>query len=226
VTRVKGISADFLPHVFDRFRQQDASSTRAHGGLGLGLSIVKYVVEMHGGSVDVFSEGTERGSVFTIRLPLNDMGEQRRLSAIAENGNRLESEEQLVGISILVIDDDEHAREMISAVLSDAGATVTTVATVGDAIEKVREEDFNVLVSDIAMPDEDGYVFLRQARALGIRTPALALTAYGSDSDKARALSAGFQAHLSKPVEPHEIVSTLARLAGLTGVEIQRSTER
>ncbi len=213
----KGISAEFLPHVFDRFRQQDGSSTRSHGGLGLGLSIVKYMIEMHGGVVMAYSAGPEKGAIFTLKLPLAETSEPRKQSALFQSASSRDSTDLtqgLDGMHVLVVDDDPDAREMVTALLCTVGATVRAASTVAEAIDELRARRFTVIISDIAMPGEDGYVLIRQARAMGISTPAVALTAYGAEEDKHRTLSAGYQAHLSKPVDPQDIISMLAKLAG------------
>lgn len=210
----KGISAEFLPHVFDRFRQQDGSSTRSHGGLGLGLSIVKYMIEMHGGVVTAYSAGPEQGAIFTLKLPLAETREPEKQSALFQTASPQDSTQGLEGMHVLVVDDDPDAREMLTALLCTVGATVRSASNVADAIDELRAGRFAVIVSDIAMPGEDGYVLIRQARAMGISTPAVALTAYGGEDDKQRSLSAGYQAHLSKPVEPKDIIAVLAKLAG------------
>ena len=216
----KGISSEFLPHVFDRFRQQDGSSTRTHGGLGLGLSIVKYMIEMHGGEVMAYSAGSEKGALFTLRLPLVETCEAKQQCALhPPTPDHNSSHQELDGVSILIVDDDADAREMVSAVLSTVGAVVRTAPSVADAIEELRARRFAVIISDIAMPEEDGYALIRRARAMGISTPAVALTAYGAEEDKHRTLAAGYQAHLSKPVDPTNIIAVLAKLVTAHGVK-------
>lgn len=210
----KGISPEFLPHVFDRFRQQDGSSTRAHGGMGLGLSIVKYMIEMHGGTVTACSDGLDKGSTFTLALPLIDAAPPlQQATPFHVNVDRTASD-GLGGMSVLVLDDHPDAGEMVNVLLSTAGASVTTVSTVAEALDLLREQKFSVLINDIARPNEDGFVFIRQIRAMGISTPAVALTVDGTEEDRRRSLAAGYQAHLSKPVEPRAIIAVLARLAG------------
>ena len=216
----KGISAEFLPHVFDRFRQQDGSSTRSHGGLGLGLSIVKYMIEMHGGVVMADSAGPEKGAIFTLKLPLAEAREAEKKSAVFQAGSSGESTQGLDGVQVLIVDDDPDARDMVAALLGTVGATVRSASTVADAMEELRARRFTVIVSDIAMPGEDGYVLIRQARAMGISTPAVALTAYGAEDDKHRTLAAGYQVHLSKPVDPRDIIAVLAKLAGSQSMNV------
>jgi CheY-like chemotaxis protein len=212
-----GISAEFLPHVFERFRQADASTTRQHGGLGLGLAIVKQLVELHGGSVRAESEGENRGATFVVALPLGAVEGERpsrdRIPILRKNMD-------LKGVRILVVDDDADARELIGWVLADAHAEVATASSADEAVQLVRRHKPHVLVSDIGMPLKDGYELIAEVRALppeqGGRTPAIALTAFARSEDRTQALLAGFQLHLSKPVEPSELLATVASLAART----------
>jgi PAS domain S-box-containing protein len=210
-----GISPAFLPHVFERFRQADASTTRQHGGLGLGLAIVKQLVELHGGSVEARSEGDNRGSTFVVRLPLGAVGQDR---APRDGGSR--DGVDLDGVRVVVVDDDADARDLISWVLADVGAQAAVAASADEGLRLVRELRPHVLVSDIGMPHKDGYELIREVRALpfseGGHTPAIALTAFARSEDRTRALLAGYQLHLSKPVEPSELLATVASLAGRT----------
>lgn len=208
----RGISAAFLPHVFDRFRQQDATSRRGHGGLGLGLAIVHQLVTAHGGTVRAESEGEGRGARFLVTLPRTapvDMPD------IAGPG-ALEAPVDLRGLRVLVVDDNDDARTLIRHLLSEASARVLDVASVERAIDAVDSFRPDVLISDLAMPGEDGFDLIRRLRAAGWtseRLPAIALSAYARDSDRRRALQAGYQAHFAKPPEPRRIVAAVSSLA-------------
>jgi PAS domain S-box-containing protein len=216
----EGIPADFLPHVFDRFRQANAGSARRHGGLGLGLAIVKQLVELHGGTVVAESEGPGLGARFTIRLPLAvPEAPEVATTAPARDGRpdspaRNASRPTLKGADILVVDDDRDTREILRTVLEQTGATVRTAASAAEAYAAVQASTPTVLVSDIGMPGEDGYSLIRKVRALPAcsRTPAIALTAFSRTEDRHRALLAGFQMHLSKPVEATELVVLVSSL--------------
>jgi PAS domain S-box-containing protein len=221
-----GIRPEFLPFVFDRFRQADASSTRRHGGLGLGLSIVKHLVELHGGSVRVVSPGEGKGTTFTVNLPVvvvhrsGSAGRQHPSAppSIAQGFAALD----LSGVRVLVVDDETDARELIRQVLTDCEAAVSTAASAEEALLMLSQQEApHVLVSDIGMPDVDGYEFLRRVRLLererGGRIPAVALTAFARSEDRTRALRAGFLVHIAKPVDPSELVATIASVLGHTG---------
>ncbi len=224
----EGIEPEFLPYVFDRFRQADGSMTRTHGGLGLGLAIVRHVVEMHGGKVSAHSEGAGRGATFSVRLPLLGLYSRVENPAISlEQGTGEATETQpgvnyppnLAGVRVLVVDDDPDTREMLAAFLSRADADVVTASTAAEALREIERRTPDVLVSDIGMPEIDGYELIEKVRALetecgGEMIPALALTAYAKPEDRARALEAGYQVHLSKPVEPAELKRAVANLAG------------
>jgi PAS domain S-box-containing protein len=229
----QGIKPEFLPFVFDRFRQADSSSVRRHGGLGLGLAIVRHLVDMHKGSVRVDSEGDGRGSTFTVSIPLADRQAETYHRAVASPGAQpspIHNVPRLDGVTVLVVDDEEDARRLMIEVLSEYGATVISARSVAEAFELLAAHSPNVLVSDIAMPEEDGYSLIRRLRGLpteaGGRTPAVAVTAYARLSDRVRAVSAGFQFHLAKPVEPAELASVVAKLAGRNGDASPASAER
>ena len=226
----EGIETEFLPHVFERFRQADNTRTRTHGGLGLGLAIVRDLVAQHGGAVAAESAGKGQGATFTVRLPLVEgRPEARRVVALgpAFKGERAPAASTLRGVRVLVVDDDPDARESVAAVLEQAGATVQAVESAGDAVESLQREPSDVLVSDIAMPGVDGYTLLGRARARlrGREIPAAALTAYAGSEDRGRALAAGFQAHLAKPVDPAQLVAVVAELAHVIPGGVPDSTE-
>ncbi len=219
----QGISAEFLPHVFERFIQADNTITRRHGGLGLGLAITRHLAELHGGTINADSAGEGQGATFTLRLPLMsvhtsehqpiDSDQQSFMGGLNEQPGVLP---RLDGLHVLVVDDEHDARSLLTAVLTQSGAQVTAVATVADALEKLQLIRPDLLVSDIEMPNEDGYSLIRKVRLLakskGGLTPAIALTAHARFSDRMRALTAGYQMHLPKPVEPVELVTVIANL--------------
>lgn len=217
----QGISPEFLPLVFERFRQADSSTRRKHGGLGLGLAIVKNLTELHGGAVRAKSPGVNQGATFSIALPLTVV---QHKDDPQERQPRVQGTEQefnppsLKGVKVLVVDDEPDARELVRRVLESADAAVITVGSAQEALERLIQEGPDVLVSDIGMPDEDGYDLIRRVRALpqdkGGATPALALTAFARSEDRQRAFMAGFQLHVAKPVEPSELVAVVASLAG------------
>jgi CheY-like chemotaxis protein len=218
----EGIKPDFLPHVFERFRQADASTTRRHGGLGLGLSIVKHLVELHGGKVRAASAGTGKGATFFIELPVTaahsrELSSMHGLGGIASRAVAAIDYPSLEGISVLVVDDDADARALVKRVLENCGARVILAASAREALDLVPRERPDMILSDIGMPGEDGYEFIRKVRALhpdkGGRTPAAALTAFARAEDRMRALRAGYQTHAAKPVEPAELTAVVASLA-------------
>jgi len=213
----QGIAPEFLPHVFERFRQQDGSTTREHGGLGLGLAIVRHIVEQHGGSVSAESGGEQRGATFTINLPVAAVkaskGGRGTSGPLPSQSSPGDDSARLGGVRVLVVDDQADARELLAMVLSRAGAQVSTAASAAEALELLGREEPDVLVSDVGMPAEDGYALIGRVRDLtAARVPSVALTAYASEDDRRRALAAGFDAHLPKPVEPAELVSVIASL--------------
>ncbi|HEY8076424.1 MAG TPA: ATP-binding protein [Labilithrix sp.] len=218
----QGIPVEFVPHVFERFRQADGTSTRKHNGLGLGLAIVRHLVELHGGTVRAESAGPGTGASFSVILPI--ASERARaferpppLRLVA--GANLSPPSDVEGIRVLVVDDEPDARELLAAVLTSRKAKVTTAGSASDALRKLEQDLPDVLVSDIGMPGEDGYSLIQRVRALpaerGGRTPAVALTAYARVEDRTRALVAGFNMHVPKPVEPAELLAVLASLAGV-----------
>jgi signal transduction histidine kinase/CheY-like chemotaxis protein len=216
----QGIHADILPYIFDRLRQGDSSSTRAHGGLGIGLALVRHLVELHGGSVFAESAGDGHGATFVVKLPL--MVAEVRAAPIAQRGSPLPPGPSIVGLRILVVDDNLAAIELIQEVLVQAGCEVRGSRTSDDEVLRTLAEwRPDVLVSDIEMPGQDGYTLIRKVRALdperGGKTPAVALTAFSRPEDRIRSLGAGFNIHVSKPVDPDELTAIIASLAGRTG---------
>jgi signal transduction histidine kinase/ActR/RegA family two-component response regulator len=216
-----GIAPEVLPHLFERFRQADASTTRQFGGLGLGLAIVKNLVEMHGGTVVATSDGLGRGATFRVCLPLAAVGWAAPAHSPhqAKPTNRTaptSSDVDLTGLKILVVDDQPDARELVSRVLRDHNAEVTSAGSAEEGLTLLQRSRPDVLISDIGMPSVDGYEFLRRVRALGRGTggsiPAIALTAFARSEDRTRALREGFQVHVAKPVEPEELVVSVASL--------------
>jgi signal transduction histidine kinase len=211
----QGIKPEFLPLVFDRFRQEDGSISRRHGGLGLGLAIVRHLVELHAGSVDAHSAGEGKGARFIVRLPLREVGLPARSEAPASG---FVTPAMLTGLRLLVVDDDPGARELISGMLEGFGAEVRMAENGQAALTLLLSQRPDVLVADLGMPEMDGYALIEQVRALdrdfGGRTPAVAVTAYASPQDRLRALQAGYQNHVAKPVEAEELAIVIASLAG------------
>jgi signal transduction histidine kinase/ActR/RegA family two-component response regulator len=215
----RGIAPEFLPRVFERFRQADSPTTRKHGGLGLGLAIVRHLTELHGGTVSVHSEGLGRGATFTVCLPMSPprTTSLERLPALRiAPAPVIHDVQELDGIHVLVVDDEADARELISEMLDSCKARVTTAVSVEEAMGLIQSVRPDVVVSDIAMPGEDGYDLIRKLRALpeasGRRIPAVALTAYTRLEDRTKALVAGFNMHVPKPVEPTELIAVLSNL--------------
>jgi PAS domain S-box-containing protein len=221
----KGIKREFLPYVFDRFRQADASTTRASSGLGLGLAIVRQLIELHGGTARVDSEGEGLGSTFTVSLPLMAVRSTVTDTAAAQQSEFKSPEVQcppeLNGLRVLVVDDEVDTCEVLQAILEGCGAQVKTAFSAAAGLEAIEVQAFDVLICDIGMPDEDGYSLIAKVRALsregGNNVPAAALTAYTSEEDRIRVLRSGFQIHVPKPVSPSELVAVVANLARRRG---------
>jgi signal transduction histidine kinase/ActR/RegA family two-component response regulator len=217
-----GIEPEFLGHVFERFRQADATTTRKHGGLGLGLAIVRHLVELHGGSVGVESEGRGKGATFRVHLPTTpprSMAPERPPALRLIRSTSVPRPRELAGMTVLVVDDEPDARELLAEVLGNCDATVFTASNVAEALQVVDDARPSIIVSDIGMPGEDGYAFIEKLRALpanrGGKTPAVALTAYARFEDRTKALVAGFNMHVPKPVELAELLAALASLASV-----------
>jgi len=216
----KGIRSDLLPFVFDRFRQEETSIGRRHGGLGLGLAIVRHIVELHGGVARAESPGENRGATFTVDLPLT----AARVGAVEPEPARRPLDREIVrpavlkGLRVLVVDDEADARELMRIVLRSSGAEVMSAASAEEAFEQVEQWHPDILVSDIGLPDVDGYALIQKLRTLeaerGWSIPALAVTAYARAEDRTRALSSGFQMHVAKPLEPADLVAAITRLLG------------
>src|SRR5271166_4713760 len=224
----EGIKPEFLPFVFDRFRQADASTTRRHGGLGLGLSIVRQLVELHGGSVRAKSDGPGHGSTFIIALPLPVLHgypepetERRHPSLAPKLTGRMDVDFDIEGVRVLVIDDEPDARALVKRLLEGCNAVVTAAESANEAVNLLQGGQFDVLVCDIGMPGEDGYSLIKRVRSLGVgrggNIPAIALTAYARFEDRVEAIAAGFQMHIAKPVEPIELLTMVAAVAGRRG---------
>jgi PAS domain S-box-containing protein len=209
-----GIPPEFLPYVFDRFRQADASTTRQHGGLGLGLAIVKSLTESHGGSVKVSSAGRGLGTTFTVTLPLlaapslDSVVERRRVERAAPVMEGACA--SLDGVRVLIVDDDAEARRLLSRFLEECNAHVATVSSASEALEAITSASYDVLVSDVGMPGEDGHALVRKVRTQGLDLPAVAVSAYARPEDRAMSLDAGFNVHLVKPVDPAALIAAVA----------------
>jgi CheY-like chemotaxis protein/nitrogen-specific signal transduction histidine kinase len=217
-----GIPPEFLPHIFERFRQADPGSNRVHGGMGLGLSIVRQLVELHGGAVRAESDGEGKGSTFTVSLPFVNFKRgpagAERPSFDAGSQEEINCPPSLQGLRVLAVDDEGDTREMIRAVLEYCRMEVITAASASEALEAIVQSRPDVLLSDLGMPGEDGYALIAKVRALsperGGQIPAAALTAYVRGEDRVKVLRSGFQLHVSKPLEPNELIAVVANLAG------------
>jgi CheY-like chemotaxis protein len=217
----QGITADFLPFLFERFRQAEGGTTRMHGGLGLGLSIVRHILELHGGRIEAHSEGNGQGTTFIAHVPVSPLRPEVMAAALPQTplpareapANRSTG---LRGLRMVIVDDEPDARELLASFFEHCEARVMTAESAPAALTLVRETHPDVLVSDIGMPGEDGYSLIRKVRALppdkGGKTRALALTAYARVEDRARALEAGYDMHLAKPIEPSELLSVITSL--------------
>jgi len=201
--------------VFDRFRQADGSYTRVHGGLGLGLAIARHLIELHGGTIAVTSDGEGHGATFVIRLPAGLKKEETKSSA-EQRASTFSIARQLEAVRVLLVDDEPDNLELLTLLFKRAGATVATASSARDALNVLQRADIEVLVSDIQMPDADGYELIRKVRALMTeqrkQLTAVALTAHASSEDRKRALQAGYQAHIPKPVEPEDLIQLIADL--------------
>jgi CheY-like chemotaxis protein len=220
-----GIAPDFLPYLFERFKQGDSSTTRRFGGLGLGLAIVRHIAELHGGSVSASSPGPGHGSTISVTLPLRAAPPDSEVKAVSvaplPSLERGSLDAMLSRVRVLLVEDDADARELVGAILVEAGAVVKSVSSAAAAIEALPRFRPQLLVSDIAMPDEDGYSLIRRIRALdaahGGAIPSLALTAYTRTEDRTKALAAGFTTHIGKPVNPKDLIAALSNLAAFVG---------
>jgi signal transduction histidine kinase/ActR/RegA family two-component response regulator len=215
----EGIPPDFLPFIFDRFRQADGSTARRHGGLGLGLSIVRNLVQLHHGSVQVHSDGIGRGASLTVRIPLMSADSLQRVPPVKAAASPALSASEAVGmctladLQIVVVDDEPDSRDMICRILVEQGAHVVVTASAEEAMKALDRAHVDLLISDIGMPQVDGYELLRRLRATGHQIPALALTAFAREDDRSKALAAGFGAHLAKPFDATALVSSALQLA-------------
>lgn len=217
IDRGRGIQTEFFPHVFDRFRQENSSSTRSYGGLGLGLAIVRHIVEMHGGKVDVASDGVGQGATFTVQLPLPQQElSQNRQPEVADLWLETTEPYPLMGRKVLAVDDEPDTLELLAVALTEYGAEIVVAGSVSEAIAAFTQFKPDIIVCDLGMPGADGYTLIHQIRMqeieLGIHTPAIALTGFARDSDRERAIAAGFQIHLSKPVNPYQLMSIILKL--------------
>ncbi|MCU0548204.1 MAG: ATP-binding protein [Leptolyngbya sp. Prado105] len=215
-----GIRADFLPYVFERFRQADSTSARSHKGLGLGLAIVQYIVRQHGGTIQAASPGVGQGATFTVKIPcLGSDRERQNMAPFIPDSSVLPA-----NTTVLVIDDEANVREWLTTLLQSHGAVVIAVESVAEALKTLEEQTPTVLISDIALPYEDGYVLIQQVRrfeashqesqesSVGVQIPAIALSAYAGEASRQKALAAGFQAYLAKPVTPSELIRAIVQL--------------
>jgi CheY-like chemotaxis protein len=219
-----GIAPDFLPYVFDRFRQQDASITRRHGGLGLGLSIARQLVELHGGTIGVDSPGEQAGATFTLRLPLAApelKAPPRAPVAAVQEAGQVTGQGGLAGIKVLLVDDADDTLDVLQEILQHSGAIIMSASNAGTALALLEREQPDVIVSDIGMPDVDGFELMRRIRSraasAGGAIPAIALTAFTRKDDRNKAMQAGFNDYLAKPVEPGSLVAQIAQAVGQRG---------
>ncbi len=217
----KGIHPDFLPHIFERFRQEDSSSTRQHGGMGLGLAIVRQLVHLHGGTIHAESAGENKGATFTVAIPISapcDSNVPKRHAVDATQSNAPIDANTLKGLRVLVVEDDLDSRELAKLILEQHGAVVTAAGSVPEAMAAFKTVRPDVLISDIGMPGEDGFHLIRKIRAFseaaGGKTPAIAMTAFARPEEREQALDAGFQIHLPKPVEPRKLIDAVCALRG------------
>jgi CheY-like chemotaxis protein len=212
-----GITPEFMPYVFDRFRQGDASLTRQYGGLGLGLAIVKQLVELHGGTVHAESQGEGQGSSFIIKLPVAPPVPETKSEPLPSQ-KCIEPQSLFKGLKVLVIDDELDARELIRRILAQQEASVITAARAADGLELLKTEKPDIVISDISMPEKNGYQFITEVRSLsaenGGTTPAIALTAFAHPEDRAKMMSAGYQKHLPKPVDSVALITAIDNLVG------------
>jgi CheY-like chemotaxis protein len=217
----KGIEPEFLPFVFDRFSQNDSSGTRRHGGLGLGLALVKKLVEMHGGTIEAASDGVERGTTFTVTLPLRAPQSPPPVSVLNPDENTAGAEaitlsnlRRLDGVRALMVDDEPESIEMLRLVLHGCGAEVEVATSAKDALKIIESHPPDILISDIKMPEQNGYEFIKAVRVLTAdrekRLPAIAIAAYSRAEDRMQALMAGYQMHLAKPIEPEELILAIS----------------
>lgn len=220
----KGISADFLPYVFDRFEQAETGKTRRYSGLGLGLAIARHIVELHGGTIHADSAGENAGATFTVTLPVTAVAppqtaEDKPRAHVLPISAPIETAPQLGGVRLLVVDDEPDARELLTTILEVHGACVTTAKNVAEAVEKFSDAPFDLIISDLEMPDEDGFSLIKKLNDFNEtapqKIPAVALTAHAHASERLKTLKAGFQMHLAKPVEPAELVAVVANITRL-----------
>ncbi|MUG99088.1 response regulator [Scytonema sp. UIC 10036] len=210
----KGINPEFLPHVFEYFRQENSSTTRKFGGLGLGLAIVRYLTEMHGGLVTAHSQGEGQGATFTVKLPIVSEPQYQLVDSQDFHSLNPIAQSSLEGLRILIVDDEADIRELVAFILEESGAEVCITKSAGEALTVIEKSVPDMLVCDIGMPDVDGYMLMRQIRALppekGGQMLAVALTAYAGEYNQKQALVAGFQMHLSKPIDPDTLVKEIS----------------
>jgi CheY-like chemotaxis protein len=209
-----GINPEFLPFVFERFSQASTGSVRKHGGLGLGLAIVRHLVELHGGTVQAESPGEGQGATFTVTFPIAARSARASAAASAEDAEASEQKIRLDGLHILIVDDETEMKELLTTLLTQYGAQVTARATGAEVLDAIDELQPSLLISDIGMPEEDGYSLMRKIRRRGRTIPAIAVTGFARSEDRTRALAAGFQMCVSKPVEAIELLTVIASLTG------------